>query len=100
MYQKFFENFFLHQADKSVHKFLNQKYFFARRVTRNTTKGILPSKRYHTEKGKTSSPRLRLAHISAVEMNLIPENIAKINRHQLKFLTKNFTFLYVFDRFR
>ena len=96
-----FRELFLQQADNSVHKFFNHKYFFARRVTRNTTKRILPSKRYHKEKGKRSSPRqLRLAHNSAVEINLIPENIAKINRHQLKFLTKNFTFLYVFHRFR
>ena len=83
---------FLQLADK----FLNKKELLARRVTRNTTKGILPSKRHHKETGKKSLQRqLRLAHNYAAENNLIPENIAQVNRHQLNFLTKNFTFLYI-----
>ena len=47
-----FREVFLQLADKSVHKFLNKKELLARRVTRNTTKGILPSKRHHKETGK------------------------------------------------
>ena len=93
-----FREVFLQLADKSVHKFLNKKELLARRVTRNTTKGILPSKRHHKETGQKSLQRqLRLAHNYAAENNLIPENIAKMNRHQLNFLTKNFTFLYIFE---
>ena len=93
-----FREVFLQLADKSVHKFLNKKEILARRVTRNTTKGILPSKRHHKETGKKSLQRqLRLAHNYAAENNLIPENIAKMNHHQLNFLTKNFTFLYIFE---
>ena len=96
MYPKLFENF-LQLAHKSVHKLPNKKEPLARRVTRNTTKGILPSKRYHKETGRNSlQRRLRLAHNFAAENNLIPENIAKINRHQLIFLKKNFTLLYIF----
>ena len=99
MYKKFFlQRTFLQLADKSVHKFLNKKELLARRVTRNTTKGILPSIRYHKETGKNSVQRqLRLAHNYAAENNLIPENIAKMNRHQLNFLTKKFTSIYVFE---
>ena len=52
MYQKFFEKFFLQLADESVHKFFNKKELLSTRVTRNTTKGILPSKRHHKETGK------------------------------------------------
>ena len=57
-----FREVFLQLADKSVHKILNKKELLDRRVTRNTTKGILPSKRYHNETGKKSlQPQLRLA---------------------------------------
>ena len=38
-----------------------------------------------------------MAHNYAAENNLIPEKLAKMNRHQLNFLTKNFTFLYIFE---
>ena len=93
-----FREVFLQLPDKSVYKFLNKKELLARRVTRNTTKGILPSKRHHKETGKKSLQRqLRLAHNYAAENNLIPENIAKMNRHQSNFLTKNFTSLYIFE---
>ena len=89
---EFFRETSMQLADKSVYK------FFARRVTRNTTKGILPSERYRIEKRKKSlQQQLRLAHNCAAENNLIPENLSKMNRHQLNFLTKNFTFLYIFE---
>ena len=85
-------------ADKSVHNFPKKKELLARRVTLKTTKGILPSKRHHTETGKKSLQRqLRLALNYAAENNLITENIDKMNCHQLNFLTKNFTFLYMFE---
>ena len=84
-----FREVFLQLADKSVHKFSIKKELLARRVTRNTTKGIFPSKRHHKETGKKPLQRqLRLAHNYAAENNLIPENIAKMNRRQLNFLTK------------
>ena len=47
-----FGKLFLQRADKSVHKLLNKKEILARRVTRNTTKEILPSERYHKETEK------------------------------------------------
>ena len=43
---------FLQLADKSVHKFLNKKELLARRVTWNTTKAILSTKRCLKETGK------------------------------------------------
>ena len=51
-----FREVFLQLADKSVHKFLNKKELLDRRVTRNTTKGILPSK-HHKETEKKSLQR-------------------------------------------
>ena len=67
-----FGDVFLQLADKSVNKFLNKKELLDRRVTRNTTKGILPSKRHHKETGKKSLKRqLRLAQNYAAENNLI-----------------------------
>ena len=93
-----FREVFLQLADRSFHKFLNKKELLARRGTRNTTKGILPSKRYHKQtRKKTLQRQLRLAQIYAAENNLIPENIDKMNRHQLNFFTKNFTFFYIFE---
>ena len=63
-----FREVFLQLADKSVHKLLNKKELLARRVTRNTTKRILPSKRHHKETGKKSLQRqLRLAHNYAAD---------------------------------
>ena len=38
-----------------------------------------------------------MAHNYAAENSLIPRNIGKMNRHQLNFFTKNFTFLYIFE---
>ena len=109
---KFFEHFFKRKFDSvqsimSKCKLLNifelhvseifyKKELLARRATRNTTKGILPSKRYHKETGKKPLHRqLRLAQNYAAENNVIPESTAKMIRYQLNFLTKNFTFLYI-----
>ena len=52
LYVSKIQKVFLQLADKSFHKFLNKKELFARRVARNTTKAILPCKRYHKETGK------------------------------------------------